>query len=178
MIKISNEVTVAGYLFGDNGVVPNSALPVVVYRNAVLFINETEHTAKQALASIASTNRWRADWVESNAVYRYTHYHSTAHEMLIVLSGSAEIRFGGSGGKEIRLSAGDAVAIPAGVAHRRINGDHRFTVAGLYPYGQKWDLKRQTKSDYNTALKYLPLVKLPLADPLYGTHGPLMRRWK
>jgi uncharacterized protein YjlB len=61
------------------------------------------------------------------------HYHSTSHEVLCVIGGSASITFGGPEGQKIEVSAGDAVVIPAGVGHCNEGYDGGFFAIGAYP---------------------------------------------
>lgn len=164
--------------FHDNGAVPNSHLPVVYFRALGDFLDKDPDSLRQDIELRVRENNWYVDWFDTDAVFRYTHYHSTAHEMLVVLNGVATLHIGGLGGKDLPLKAGDAVVIPAGVAHQRISGDKDFMVAGLYPSGQTWDLLRQTKADYEAAKKNLPHVSLPTADPFWGSDGPLMNFWR
>lgn len=166
--------------FADNGKVPNSKLPVVFYRSAVFIDGRPGlEDVKVFLSGLVKHNGWYVDWVEPDAVLRDTHYHSTAHELLIVLHEVATIEFGGRGGEIITMKQGDAVAIPAGVAHRRATGNADFTVAGLYPLGQKWDTLRSLGEHYMIAEQNLPHVALPKADPLYGrsASAPLVEHW-
>jgi len=165
------------YSLRDNGVVPNSHLPTVYFRALCSFSSNDIKSVCRNIEELIRPNNWKLDWVDENAVHRYTHYHSTAHEMLIVLKGTSELRVGGSNGKEVRLNAGDGIVIPAGVAHRRISGRKDFTVAGIYPNGQKWDMMRQTRTDYKESKKNISSVSLPTADPFFGTDGPLMMWW-
>lgn len=166
------------YQFSDDGLVPNSELPAVIYHNV---INITGLFREQQVRDLSEHIRafgWHLDWANTDAVYRYTHYHSTAHEALVVLEGRADIQLGGRWGREFTVHAGDMIVIPAGVAHRRLRRGTTFAVAGLYPIGQKWDLLRLGVSAYNRAKRIIPKVPLPTMDPLYGTRGPLMNHWQ
>ena len=61
----------------------------------------------------------------------------TGHEVLGCVEGEAEIGFGGDGGIKVTFRAGDVVAIPAGVGHKRLSEKRGgFTVVGGYPPGQ------------------------------------------
>ena len=65
------------FLFKDDGMFPNSALPLLLYRQA--FTAEAEDLAsviEQRFAENDWTNSWR------NGVYSFAHYHSTTHEAL------------------------------------------------------------------------------------------------
>jgi uncharacterized protein YjlB len=64
----------------------------------------------------------------------YRHYHSSAHECMVVLTGTARIRFGVAdvpegdsptgkeeGGIEVDANPGDVFILPAGTAHKTFN---------------------------------------------------------
>lgn len=169
---------VSTHLFESDGIVPNSRLPVVVYRQAVRAIGAPIMVVKDALRPIAAAHSWHLDWVEEDAVYSYLHYHSTAHELLLVLEGRAILRIGGTQGLDFELVAGDAIAIPAGVAHQRVRVGTTFIVAGFYPIGQTWDLLRGLPEEYAAAKRNIGNLALPIADPLYGPQGPLTKEWR
>lgn len=179
MFALNANPRVEALYLADTGTVPNSRLPVVVYKAAFSPQAPSSSDVDQGLTQLAWRNGWKVDWVESDAVFRYTHYHTTAHEVLAVLDEVAAIRLGGEGSKTVvHVSPGDLLGIPAGVAHRRISGNQYFRVAGLYLAGAKWDLMRVTPANYRKAQHNLPNVELPEADPLYGQDGPLMQYWK
>ena len=97
--------------FDDDGVVPNNPrLPLVVYRGVL----ESGSGAAAACETLFASNGWSGGW--RGGVYPYHHYHSTAHEALGMVAGSAKVRLGGDSGTVIDLYAGDVVVIPAGVA--------------------------------------------------------------
>ena len=85
-------------------------------------------------------NGWSGSW--RNGVYAYHHYHTTTHEVLGCYAGRAIVRFGGTDGEDVALAAGDAVLIPAGLAHCRIDASADFAVVGAYPGGAQPDLRR------------------------------------
>src|SRR5581483_9330476 len=76
------------YCFADDGTVPNSALPLVVYRGA---LPESGDRAVSCEAMFAR-NGWPDAW--RNGIYPYHHYHSTAHEVLGIARGHARVRIG------------------------------------------------------------------------------------
>lgn len=82
-----------------------------------------------------ANNGWEGQWIIQYPDSQPSHYHSQAHECMIVLSGSATIRFGVAdtdqdleknthgtaredGGVFVEAQPGDAFIIPAGVAHK------------------------------------------------------------
>jgi uncharacterized protein YjlB len=111
-------------------------------------------------------------------VFPFPHYHAEAHEALSCFIGSATIRFGGAKGIEQKVQPGDVVLIPAGVGHENLESTSDFTMVGAYPPGQDPDLQRGESSKRPWALESIATkVPLPIADPIYGTDGPLMKVW-
>jgi uncharacterized protein YjlB len=163
--------------FAGDGLVPNSKFPAVQYSQAIDFSGMTAEEAMRELKELADENDWYADWVGS--VYRRTHYHSTAHECLVVFKGRAQLRVGGTRfGELLILTEGDALFIPAGMGHQRVTSSEDFTVFGLYPLGQKWDLKWNWEKEYAPSRRRLPKVFLPEKDPIFGNESPLLKYWK
>ncbi len=168
----------ACFWFSGDGFLPNSALPVLVYRaDAINFKNMGMVETKEQIAKIASNNEWYLDWVAS--IYRRPHYHSTAHEALIIFKGTALLQLGGNRvGKKWEVVAGNVIFIPAGVGHQRIRSTDDFTVFGLYPVGQKWDLQWGWRKNYASSLRRIKKVPLPKADPIFGKMSPLLNCWQ
>lgn len=171
MTTALNEPDVRSIHLQDDGVIPNSRLPLLHYRQAVRVAGDPA----SLFEALFSGNEWSGIW--RNGVYPYHHYHSTAHEVLGVYAGSARIQFGGESGPTVEVSAGDAVVIPAGVAHRKEEASDDFAVVGAYPSGQSADLCRGNKKERLEADKALAAVPRPSRDPLYGTGGPLLEIW-
>jgi uncharacterized protein YjlB len=146
--------------------VPNSALPVLLYRSVLAL-----HTAGKANAfrERFKSAGWTGIWTDT--IYDYTHFHSNAHEVLGIAAGKVTLRLGGEEGRLLRLKAGDMLVLPAGVGHRRLGGDDGLKVIGAYPQGQShYDMKRRGRA--------IPKVRLPSTDPFYGTDGPLVTAWQ
>ncbi len=154
------------------GDVPNNALPVVLLRAAIA------PDPEDAPASFEETFRrhgWTGTW--RNGVYPYHHYHSTAHEVLGVASGSARLCLGGEDGREVEVSAGDVLVVPAGVAHKLIEERDGFLVVGAYAGGRHWDILRPRSASLGPALDRIAAVPFPEADPVQGEDGILLRLW-
>ena len=159
--------------FNDDGIFPNSVLPLLLYERAL--ITEAKDPAsvfEQRFAENDWTNSWR------DGVYSFPHYHSTSHEVLGVYSGTATLRLGGEHGKKIEVRAGDVIVIPAGVAHQNIGASDDFGVVGTYPGGRKWDLLRGLAGERPKADENIAALPMPDNDPIYGEEGPLRRIWK
>lgn len=154
----------------DDGRFPNSALAVLVYRTAV-----SRDASVEAFETLFSTHGWPARWAGS--IFQYHHYHSTAHEALGVASGNAQITLGGPQGRTVAVHKGDAIVIPAGVAHKLENASGDFEVVGAYPPGQDWDILTGKDGEREAALANIGRVPLPQSDPVQGKGGTLPEAW-
>jgi len=104
------------------------------------------------------------------------HFHSTAHEALACVTGSATLRLGGPDGLDARIEAGDLLVLPAGTGHRRVEASADFLLVGAYPEGQDWDVRREAADAADEAR--IAAVPMPTADPAYGAGGPLAHLWR
>jgi uncharacterized protein YjlB len=173
-VEAIQKVNIIRHLLQDDGVFPNNALlPLLVYQKAV---NVPDRNAASIIIEFLETNGWINAW--EGGVYDFDHYHSTAHEVLVVIKGSARIQFGGPAGVALLVESGDAVVIPAGVAHKAIDLYDEFTCIGAYPTGQDYDLRKGSAEEREQSLQNIKAVPLPTADPIYGTEGPLVNNWK
>lgn len=152
--------------FMKGGDVPNSALPVLLYRSVL-----APHSPNKAsvFRERFRSNGWAGLWTDT--IFDYTHFHSNAHEVLGVAEGKVTVRLGGEDGSMFRLKAGDMLVLPAGVGHHRVTADDTgLKVIGAYPKGQShFDMKRRGSA--------IPKVSLPKTDPFYGSEGPLIKIW-
>ena len=99
----------------DDGTFPNSDLPVLIYKAALIL--PEEHSAK-IIEEIFKKNNWTNSW--RNGIYDYHHYHSVSHEVLGVYEGYTIVELGGAKGITQLIEKGDIIIIPAGVAHRNV----------------------------------------------------------
>jgi uncharacterized protein YjlB len=162
------------YDFTDDGHIPNNRLPMLVYTQAVA-LND-DHDPAAVFETLFHSNGWGDDW--RNAIYDYVHYHSMIHEVLGVARGSARVRFGGNAGAVLDLGAGDVALLPAGTGHQRLSASDDFLVVGAYPPSGEYDECRGGLEDHARALRTIPQVALPEADPLFGVDGPMRRLWQ
>lgn len=168
-------VSVETHLLADDGLIPNNPkLPLVVYRQ-VFGRNGLAAAPERAFDDLFKAHGWVGNWV--NGIYDFQHYHSTAHEVIGIAVGRANVQFGGPHGLVCELRAGDVVVIPAGVGHCCLIS-RNLVVVGAYPFGQYWDLCRDTESDRAKALDSISWVPLPQSDPVLGSRGPLVVCWR
>jgi uncharacterized protein YjlB len=155
--------------FDPSGGVPNNPdLPVLLYR-AVL---SAEPSTFEALID---RNGWECRW--RNGIFDYHHFHSTAHETLAVVRGSATVLLGGEGGEEIDLAPGDIVILPAGTGHKRIMSSPDLLIVGAYPPGQDYEIEKPEAGAFDEAVTRIKTVPLPASDPVTGPEGALTRLW-
>lgn len=133
--------------------VPNSPLPVLVYRSVLLSAPGRELSAETARATLEQ-NQWLQGGVFGH--YPAHHYHSVTHECYAVFSGRSRFLLGkgpldsssdddgkgnssssassaSSEGIEVDLAAGDIIVQPAGVAHCCLRSSEDFAYIGVYP---------------------------------------------
>ena len=160
------------YLFEDDGRIPNNPeLPLLVYQGA-LSVSDNLPSECEALFR---ENGWGSAW--RDGVFSYHHYHSTAHEVLGIVRGTARLVFGGESGVTIEVEAGDVAVIPAGVGHCNSGSSDDFLVVGAYPWGQSWDLRTGEPGERPQVLENIRKVSLPGADPVFCDEGPLTKHW-
>jgi uncharacterized protein YjlB len=157
------------FVFADDGDIPNSRLPLIVYAGV---IDASAGDAAVAFETLFRRNGWGGGW--RNGIFPFHHYHSTAHEVLGIARGRAEVRFGGEGGKTLLVRAGDAVLIPAGVGHKRLSPGDDLLVIGAYPGDQWADLMREGVEDRAGVRARIAVVRLPAHDPV---GGPMHEVW-
>jgi uncharacterized protein YjlB len=172
LTEIINPPQVLSHQLKDDGLIPNSQFPLLVYQGAIKL---PAHDPASTFEELFESNNWGATW--RDGIYTYHHYHSTSHEVLGVYSGSATVQFGGEKGIKQKVRAGDVIIIPAGVAHKNFGASSDFGVVGAYPGGAEWDMNYGQKSERPEADQNIARVALPKSDPVYGAHGPLLEQW-
>lgn len=169
----SNSPKPERFHFADDGQIPNSRYPLLLYRN-VFSARGMAGAAwlEQRFAANNWTNAWR------NGIFPYLHYHSISHEVLGIYSGSATVQLGGSTGKAVSVQAGDVIVIPAGVGHQNLGSSGDFGVVGAYPEGRTFDVLRGQAGERPKADQTIAALPLPTADPLLGKSAGLVQIWK
>lgn len=104
------------FILHENDWLPNNErLPVLLYRGVV---NAEGKKAAERFERMFADHGWPPQWRDT--IFDYDHYHSTAHEALGVATGYGTLLLGGPGGREVEVRAGDALILPVGVGHRRV----------------------------------------------------------
>ena len=187
--------TVEAILLPQKGTSPNNGvLPLLLYRGAVkVGRDDPEGDVERAFGANNWGNGFRGD------TFPFHHYHSIAHEVVGCSRGKARIQFGGPEGPVVDVSAGDAVLIPAGVVHCRVDDAPGYCSVGAYPPGQQPDLCVLSQGDADVAngrkdaeglalkvigTKELPATQatiaktpLPPTDPIGGSRGAVQAHW-
>jgi uncharacterized protein YjlB len=166
-----NVIKAEEFYFKDDGSIPNSKFPMLLYRNAF-----TARGSSGALWLISrfESNDWSNSW--RNGIYSFHHYHSTSHEVLGIYSGTALVHLGGEQGEKVRVNAGDVMVIPAGVGHKNL-GSSSLGVVGAYPEGRSWDLNRGLAGERPAVDKNIAALPIPQTDPILGMGSGVVSVW-
>lgn len=183
------------HLLQEAGTSPNNgALPLIVYRGAIeVGGDEPEAAVKRHFGTNGWGDGFRGD------TFSFHHYHSIAHEVVGCARGAARLQFGGPEGPVVDVQAGDAVLIPAGVVHVRLDDKPGYVSVGAYPPGQQPDLcvlsdgdalisnarddteglelKVVGEAEMPAIRAAIAAVPLPGSDPLAGAGGPVTTLW-
>lgn len=121
------------YLLPPTALIPNSPHPLIHYPS--FFSKQSIADQKADIFELFEKHGWGTQWIYRYGPTQASHYHSTAHECMVVLSGNATIRFGVAdtsddleesthgagkeeGGVQVEAHAGDVFVLPAGTAHK------------------------------------------------------------
>jgi uncharacterized protein YjlB len=164
------QINIIRHTLPEDGNFPNNPLlPVLLFQGAL------KVTKAKIVEDIFESNGWINAWQDS--ILTIDHYHSTSHEVLGVIQGSARLLLGGPSGIAVTIEKGDVIIIPAGVAHRNLDSENDFSVVGAYPEGQEYDMRYGKEEEHPEVDKNIRAVPLPLTDPVYGFDGPLLKNW-
>ena len=167
------EPEIETFTLAPDGDIPNSDLPLVLYRHAL----PPDLQIASGCQALFARNEWRGNWVDG--IFDYWHFHVTGHEVLGCVAGSARVGFGGDAGIATDIAAGDVVVIPAGVGHKRLSEKRDgFTIVGGYPPGQSGEVLTPGNIARDEALRRIAALALPRADPIFGNDGPLFKAWR
>lgn len=154
--------------FADDGRIPNSPLPALLYRAAVA------GQSADAIEHLLAGHGWTGAW--HNGIYPYHHFHSTAHEVLAVARGTARVLLGGEAGRTVDLHAGDVLVLPAGTGHKNEGASPDLLVVGAYDRGRAWDTRRGDPAEYAEVRKNIAAVPMPERDPVTGQVYPSLHK--
>jgi len=159
----------------DDGNTPNSKYPVIIYQHIFRGKQSDKEKADRLEACFAKNNwlnafRWK--------VYDYHHYHTNTHEVLGVYAGEALLKLGGEQGKEITVTPGDVIVLPAGTGHISLRHSSDFEVVGAYPNGTEPDLISLNDKRPDGVRQKVDSIAIPPLDPLYGTSPAFETYWK
>ena len=149
------------HTFDDDGGIPNSRLPVLIYHGAL-----QPGAGAAAYEELFAGHGWLGAW--RDGIFPFHHFHSTAHEVLGIAAGTAGVVLGGPEGRRFELSAGDVVVLPAGTGHRNVGSSSDLLVVGAYPDGMRWDLRRVDPAEHDEVLANIERVPIPDEDPVHG----------
>lgn len=152
--------------------VPNNPKLPVLHYHGVLDASDIERRV-DVMEATFTRNGWPPQW--RNGVYRYHHYHTSAHEVLGIAAGSIRLMLGGPGGREVRAHTGDVVVLPAGTGHCCIEASSDCVVIGAYPLRQ-W-ANTCLKAPNATMAHEILYLPFPPSDPVAGPGGALTRLW-
>jgi len=170
---INEQPGVLIHLIKENAPFPNNGhLALVVYQGAFSLQGALD---PGLIEKTFSKHGWVGSW--RNGLYPFHHYHSTAHEVLGIYSGSVRVQFGGEEGLKLVASPGDVLILPAGLAHKNLWSSHDFRVVGAYPRGTTWDMNYGKTGERPGADENIARVPLPENDPVYGEEGVLLKHW-
>lgn len=171
-MSVNEALKVEKYHFEDDGDIPNSKYPLVIYRDT---FSDLERKPADWLEQKFASNDWSNAW--RWGVYDFHHYHSNTHEVLGVFKGWALLQLGGEKGKKIKVQAGDIIVIPAGVGHKCIEAGEGFEVVGAYPNGLKPDMNKGKAGERPQVDKNIAEVRFPDSDPLLGRGAGIINLW-
>lgn len=157
--------------FTDDGIIPNSRLPLLLYKHAL----DPEEGLVTVMETLFAGNGWTNSW--RDGIYPFHHYHSNTHEVLGIYRGFALLQLGGARGRKIMVQKGDVLVIPAGVGHKNLE-DEELGVIGAYPNGAVPDLLKGLAGERPLADRHIAAVPLPVKDPYFGTEGGLQLIWQ
>jgi uncharacterized protein YjlB len=159
------------HTFDDDGAIPNSPLPVILYRGALA--RDADAVAYEALFA---RHGWLGAW--RDGIFDFHHFHSTSHEVLGIARGTVSVALGGPTGAQLELASGDVAILPAGTGHCNAGSSGELLVVGAYPSGMSWDLRRGDPAERNEVLENIAQVPVPDQDPVQGEYGALTELWR
>ena len=149
--------------FADDGAIPNSPLPVLVY-----------HGVADCEALFAQ-HGWGGSW--RSGIFDFHHFHSTAHEVLGILRAAPPCCSAVPRASTSRSARATCSSFRPAPATAESDSSPDLLVAGAYPRGQHWDLRRGDPAEHDEVLANIAAVALPDTEPVLGAGGPLIALW-
>lgn len=170
-----NLLQVSSYQIPAINHVPNTSIqkkPLLIYHSTFNPTTSADAIESHFLAVSVVDPQWRY------TMYSTSHFHSTTHEVLAIVSGKARLCFGGEENPkrvELTVEMGDVIVVPAGVAHRLlVDVEGGFSMIGAYPRGKSWDMC-YGKEGEEEKVKGIEKVEWFSRDPVYGDEGPVLK---
>jgi uncharacterized protein YjlB len=173
MKPVRKKYTLYHFYLRDNGIFPNSSLPVLHYSHVLdlplLF-------PSKSVESLFEKNGWSN--IQKSGVFKYHHYHSNTHEVLGIIKGETTLLLGGDGGVRLDVKKGDVLLIPAGVAHKNLGDQNQVKCILAYPEGRNYDMKYGESGERPKTDQNIQKVPVPDNDPVFGAEGVMFNYWK
>jgi uncharacterized protein YjlB len=142
---MTNQIQVKTYTLPPTALIPNSPHVLIHYPGLLTHLTQAPDFSPAKVFDLFASNGWQSQWVARYGPNQKSHYHSTAHECMVVISGGhAKVLFGVADSLEDRLkdrvlggksgdlneagrehggvlldaAVGDVFILPAGVAHK------------------------------------------------------------
>ena len=142
--------------------VDNLKLPLLIYKNVF-----KKATHRKDVRSFLIKNKWSAHtWSWASGALKKPHFHHNCHETLIVLRGSANIKWGIDGDISETAFEGDVIFQPAGCYHAGNGCSDDCVTMGIYPnMSPEWTFNYDGPNAKQT--KAINKVPIP-SDPVFG----------
>lgn len=164
-------ITVEKYFFEGNGRVPNSRLPLLIYRNLIRWDAPT-------MEAIMRKNQWAPSWHAHHGMWPRHHFHCESHEIICVRNGVHTAKFGGHDGISGEVRKGDVIVIPAGVGHCGLQISEDLDLTGGFPAGYGIvDFRMGFPEEYIELCERAREIPVFGYDPFFGPRGPLVQIW-
>ncbi|KAK6498616.1 hypothetical protein TWF481_011197 [Arthrobotrys musiformis] len=176
MANPRSDITIEKYQIPCHKSIPNTSphgIPFIHYKS-----DFPRSTGPDMIEDVLRANSWKPSW--RYTMYTDSHFHSTTHEALVVISGAAKILLGGDGNPDavtVTVNTGDAMFVPVGVAHRLLKdiggrgwgAGEGFTMVGAYPDGgEGWDMCYGRGGEEAVDERVRKVVGVEVGDPVLG----------
>lgn len=184
----ANQYWAKQMVFKDDGVVPNSRLPVVIYQGVLDFPPSDWDKKWSELHELVHSRGWTYGlFGTACSLPEYLHY-VTAHQCLVVMRGEVKLQFGGPAGMNFSLKSGDVAFLPAGVGRKQLQKSENLYFLGFSSGNQEWEefsengRQRVSRDIADPAARQAALAKiaalpLPSSDPFFDDNR-LLYRWR